>query len=81
MAKTRNSTKAPIIRKENVRSFNGRHSKSDAQRDFDDFSQEYPPEKGWIERTRQRMVRRYPDGKWYAETMFYRVINDIIPAR
>ena len=47
----------------------------------DEFSTYVSPEKGWIERTRQRMVRRYPDGKWYAETMFYRVVNDIVPAR
>ena len=81
MATARISSRDSLIRKENVRSFNGRSSKGDAQRDFDEFTQQYPSDNGWTERTRQRMVRKYPDGKWYAESLFYKVVDDRIPAR
>ena len=78
MALHRISSRDPFIRKEKVKSPNGRNSKSDAQRDFDEFTQQYPPEKGWTERIRQRTVQKYSDGKWYAESLFYKVVDDRI---
>lgn len=78
---TKTSSRDPNIQKVSAKSSLGRLSKSTAQGDFDELAQQYPVEKGWTERERRRAVRKYPDGLWYAESFFFRIINDTVLAR
>ena len=58
-----------------LRTLIGRELKSDAQSDLENLVSQYPATNGWKEIRSRRKVQKYPDGKWYGETVVYREVN------